>query len=189
MEFKELKIPGVFEIGFDPKLDERGSFMRVYDVKEFERLGLHKDWVQENQSLSLKKGTIRGLHFQRQPFSETKLVRCIRGSVFDVCVDLRSGSDSFGSWVGIELSERNYKSLFIPRGFAHGFCTLSDECEVQYKVDNYYQPSYENGLFWNDPELHIDWPVTDPIVSMKDREAMSFKEFKEKYQAITGTIK
>lgn len=184
MEFKKLNIPGVFEISFDPRLDERGFFMRTYDVKEFQRLGLHKDWVQENHSLSVKKGIIRGLHMQLPPYAETKLVRCVRGSVYDVCVDLRSGSESFGSWVGIELSGSNYKSLFIPRGFAHGFCTLTDDCEVQYKVDNYYTPSHECSLLWDDYELNIAWPVTDPFVSGKDREALSFREFKEKYHSI-----
>jgi dTDP-4-dehydrorhamnose 3,5-epimerase len=181
MEIKELKLPGVYEITFDPRWDERGFFMRTYDVKEFSGLGLHKEWVQENQSLSKRKGIIRGLHFQHPPFSETKLVRCIRGSVLDVCVDLRSGSETFGSWVGIELSESNYKSLLIPRGFAHGFCTLTDNCEVQYKVDNYYSLGHEAALVWNDADINIKWPVGEAFVSQKDRDASTFSKFKEKY--------
>jgi dTDP-4-dehydrorhamnose 3,5-epimerase len=184
MEIKELKLSGVYEITFDPRWDDRGFFMRTYDVKEFTGLGLHKEWVQENQSLSKKKGIIRGLHLQLPPFSETKLVRCVKGSVFDVCVDLRSGSETFGSWVGIELSESNYKSLLIPRGFAHGFCTLEDECQVQYKVDNYYAPASEFGLLWNDSDINITWPVTDPVVSKKDLASLTFREFKQKYHSI-----
>jgi dTDP-4-dehydrorhamnose 3,5-epimerase len=181
MEIKELDITGVYEIGFEPRWDERGFFMRTYDVKEFEAKGLNKKWVQENQSLSKKKGIIRGLHFQLPPFAETKLVRCIRGAVFDICVDLRAGSATFGCWTGIELSESNYKSLYIPRGFAHGFCTLTDNCAVQYKVDNYYSPGHEAALVWNDAELNINWPVDEVFVSQKDRDASTFSRFKEKY--------
>ncbi len=184
MEFKELKLKGAFEISSQPKSDGRGFFMRTYDLKEFSGSGLHKSWVQENQSLSKKKGTIRGLHFQLPPFSETKLIRCVRGSIFDVLVDLREDSETFGGWTGMEISEHNFKSLLIPRGFAHGFCTLTDECEVQYKVDNYYTPSSECGIIWNDPELNINWPVHDPIISTKDSGLMTFKAYREKYYAI-----
>lgn len=177
MEFKELGIKGLFEIILKPHIDERGFFMRTFDFDEFSNHGLYRDWVQENHSHSERKGIIRGLHFQVEPFSETKLVRCIRGEIYDVAVDLRKGSETFGKWHGVILSETNKKMFFIPRGFAHGFCTLSEISEVLYKVDNYYSPEHERGLIWNDPDLNIDWPVYDPILSAKDMNNLTIKEF------------
>jgi dTDP-4-dehydrorhamnose 3,5-epimerase len=179
MEFKELDIDGLFEINLKPHVDERGFFMRAYDINKFRKVGLQRDWVQENHSHSEKKRIIRGLHFQVEPYSETKLVRCVRGEIFDVAVDLRKGSKTFGRWRGIILSEENKKMFFIPRGFAHGFCTLSEISEVLYKVDNYYSPEHERGLIWNDPDLNIDWPVNDPILSAKDKKNITLKEFLE----------
>jgi len=170
MEFKELGIDGLF-------VDERGFFMRAYDIDEFRKHGLQREWVQENHSRSERKGIIRGLHFQVEPYSETKLVRCIRGEIFDVAVDLRKGSKTFGKWHGVFLSEENKKMFFIPRGFAHGFCTLTDISEVVYKIDNFYSPEHERGLHWNDPDLNIDWPVNDPILSAKDQKNMTLKDF------------
>lgn len=177
MEFCELEIAGLFEINLEPYVDERGFFMRAYDNDEFEKYGLHREWVQENHSRSEREGIIRGFHFQLEPFSETKLVRCIRGEIFDVAVDLRKGSKTFGKWHGVFLSEENKKMFFIPRGFAHGFCTVSDVSEVLYKVDNYYSPEHERGLLWNDPDLDIGWPVKDPVLSVKDRNNMTFKDY------------
>lgn len=177
MEFKELGIDGLFEINLKPHIDERGFFMRTFDNNEFKNKGLQRDWVQENHSRSEKKGIIRGLHFQVEPYSETKLVRCVRGEIFDVAVDLRKGSETFGKWFGVILSEGNKKMFFIPRGFAHGFCTLSDISEVLYKVDNYYSSEHERGLIWNDPDIAIDWPVTNPILSAKDQKNMTLKDF------------
>ena len=132
MEFKELDIDGLFEINLKPLVDERGFFMRAFDINEFKNHGLQREWVQENHSRSERKGIIRGLHFQVEPFTETKLVRCIRGEIFDVAVDLRKGSKTFGFCRGIILSEENKKMFLIPRGFAHGFCTLSEISEVLY---------------------------------------------------------
>ncbi len=177
MEFKELGIDGLFEVKLKPHVDERGFFMRAYDIDEFRKHGLQREWVQENHSRSERKGIIRGLHFQVEPYSETKLVRCIRGEIFDVAVDLRKGSKTFGKWHGVFLSEENKKMFFIPRGFAHGFCTLTDISEVVYKIDNFYSPEHERGLHWNDPDLNIDWPVNDPILSAKDQKNMTLKDF------------
>ncbi len=180
MEFRELDIAGLFEITLSPFTDERGFFMRVYDADEFARAGLHREWVQENHSRSVRKGVIRGLHFQREPYAETKLVRCIRGRVFDVAVDLRPGSPDFGRWRGVVLSEENRKMLYIPKGFGHGFCTMSDLSEVVYKVDNRYSPDNESGILWSDTDLAIEWPLEgEPVVSAKDSRNMTFREYSD----------
>ncbi|MBP7507402.1 MAG: dTDP-4-dehydrorhamnose 3,5-epimerase [Prolixibacteraceae bacterium] len=179
MEFCELEIAGLFEIIPGPHFDERGFFMRAYDIDEFRNHGVHREWVQENHSRSERKGIIRGLHFQVNPYSETKLVRCIRGEIFDVAVDLRKGSKTFGKWHGISLSEENKKMFYIPRGFAHGFCTLTDISEVVYKVDNYYSAEHERGLLWNDADIAIEWPVKEVILSAKDQKNMTLKSLIE----------
>lgn len=177
MNITELSISGAFVIAPDPHFDERGFFMRTYDSELFEKHGLNRKWVQENHSRSEKKGIIRGLHFQMEPFAETKLIRCIKGAIYDVAVDIRAKSPTFGKWVGIELSEENMKMFYIPRGFAHGFCTLSEISEVVYKVDNFYSPGNERGLMWNDTDFDINWPVSNPVLSDKDRKNMTFQEF------------
>lgn len=184
MEIKEREIKGVFEISLKPIEDERGFFMRTFDEKIFEEFGINRKWVQENHSKSTQKGIIRGLHFQLPPFAETKLVRCIKGTVLDVFVDLRKGSDSFGRWGSIELTEMNKKMILIPRGFAHGFCTLTDDSEVLYKVDNSYSREHEVGLLWKDEKLKINWPVGEPILSTKDMSNITFEQFVNKYQGI-----
>ena len=170
-------IEGVYIIELNPFKDDRGFFMRTYDEKIFREFGTDYKWVQENHSITLRKGIIRGLHFQLPPYSETKLIRCIRGTVQDVFVDLRKVSDTFGKWDSVILSEDNFKCVIVPRGFAHGFCTLTDNCEVLYKVDNYYTPEYERGLIWNDMDIGIKWEVENPILSDKDKKNMTFKEF------------
>jgi len=184
MEFIEKKLKGAFEINLKPIKDNRGFFMRAFDDKLFKKAGINNKWVQENHSRSGKKGIIRGLHFQLPPFAETKLLRCIRGKVWDVFVDLRKDSETFGQWDAIELSEENKKMVLIPKGFAHGFCTLTDISEVIYKVDNYYSPDHECGLIWNDTDLNINWPIDKPILSEKDRKNMTFKEFIDKHKYI-----
>jgi len=184
MEIKNHKLKGVYEIILNPHLDERGFFMRVYDDKLFKEHGINNKWVQENHSFSKNKGIIRGLHFQFPPYAETKLIRCIKGSIMDVFVDLRKNSPTFGKWGSIILSEENKKMILIPRGFAHGFCTLTEKSEVLYKVDNYYAPEYEGGIIWNDPDLNINWPVEHPILSEKDKKNLSFKEFVNIYGGI-----
>lgn len=185
MEIKKRKLNGTLEINLSPIEDNRGFFMRTYDYDIFYKYGITQKWIQENHSKSNIVGIIRGLHFQLSPFSETKLVRCIRGRIWDVFVDLRAGSKSFGQWDCIELSEYNKKMILIPRGFAHGFCTLTKISEVIYKVDNYYSKEHEIGLIWNDEELKIKWPFDDPILSEKDRKNITFKEFREKYKGST----
>lgn len=184
MQFTQRKFTGVFEIQLSPIRDERGFFMRAYDVGLFEQAGLHRQWMQENHSRSEHRGIIRGLHFQFPPFAETKLVRCVRGAVLDVFVDLRAGSPTFGQWDSIELSEENKKLIFIPRGFAHGFCTLTEESEVLYKVDNVYNREHEGGLLWSDPDIAIEWPVQTPLLSEKDSRNMTLRAFVERYGSI-----
>lgn len=184
MQIKELEITGVFEICLEPIQDERGFFMRVFDDTLFDNAGIHRKWVQENHSRSEKKGIIRGLHFQFPPFAETKLVRCTVGAILDVFLDLRVESDAFGKWGSIMLSAENKKMVYIPRGFAHGFCTLTDVSEILYKVDNYYSKRFEAGIAWDDPDLGIEWPVSNPILSEKDKRNLTWKSFLKKYKGI-----
>ena len=158
--------------------------MRTYDTKICREHGVDREWAQENHSLSMNKGIIRGLHFQFPPYAEAKLIRCIQGAILDVFVDLRKDSRTFGQWDSIKLSEENKKMVLVPRGFAHGFCTLTHESEVVYKVDNPYAPQAESGIIWNDSELKIDWPVTEPLLSEKDSLLMTLCEFKEKHSGI-----
>lgn len=187
MKVKEKKIKGVYEIQLKPIRDERGFFMRTFDNNIFKKLGLEWNWVQENHSRSIKKGILRGLHFQFAPFTETKLVRVIKGKIFDVFLDLREGSDTFGQWDSVILSEDTFNCIYIPKGFAHGFCTLTDLCEVVYKVGNYYSPEKEGGIIWNDKELNIEWPTEKPILSDKDINNISFREFVEKHNSLNIT--
>lgn len=169
MKLRALELAGAFETLFEPRADERGDFMRWYDRETFVRAGLPTEWVQANQSSS-RRHVVRGLHFQRPPHTEAKFVRVVRGAVFDVFVDLRRGSATFGRWQGLELSAAAHNGVLIPRGFAHGFCTLSDEAVVNYLVDNAYAPQAEGGLAWDDPDLAIAWPLRGAaIVSDKDR--------------------
>ena len=152
--------------------------MRCYDDSIFADKGLTTSWVQENQSLSNSKGLIRGLHFQRPPHAETKLVRVVVGAIWDVFVDLRRNSDTYGLWDALELSAENKMMVYIPKGFAHGFCTLSEQTLVLYKVDAYYMPEFEGGLKWDDEALGIQWPVDNPHLSVKDTTRWStFRDF------------
>lgn len=181
MLIKGGKLKGVFEINLEPHEDRRGFFMRVYDDAIFKQYGIHRNWVQENHSLSTEKGTIRGLHFQFPPHAETKLVRAVSGEIYMAFVDLRKGLSTFGQWDSIILSEGNKKMLYIPKGFALGMCTLTDNCTLLYKMDNYYAPESEGTIRWDDPDIGIDWPVDNPILSEKDLTAKSFKEFVKTY--------
>ena len=177
MEIKPLRLAGTYEITLSPHHDDRGYFMRVYDKSWFEQLSLTTDWLQENQSRSNRKHLIRGLHFQRPPDAETKLVRAVVGAVFDVFVDLRRSSSTYGQWDSIELTADNQKAVYIPRGFAHGFCTLTDDTVVGYKVDSNYNPNAEGGLRWDDATLNIQWPTKSPYLSEKDQSLESFESF------------
>lgn len=157
--------------------DERGYFMETYNQNDFKEAGLDMVFVQDNQSMSTR-GVLRGLHYQKQ-FPQGKLVRVIRGTVFDVAVDLRTGSKTYGNWFGVELSAENKKQFYIPEGFAHGFLVLSDEAEFVYKCTDFYHPGDEGGMAWNDPEIGIEWPLQDGvelIISEKDQKWGGFKE-------------
>lgn len=177
MKFTEQKIQGVFSIELSPIEDNRGFFMRAYDVELFKKAGLHRDWVQENHSFSKTKGTLRGLHFQTPPYTETKLVRVIQGAVLDVFVDLREGSQTFGEWGSYELIAERNEWLYLPRGIAHGMCTLTDDMVMQYKVDSPFNPAADSQLKWDDPTLAIKWPIIPSVISEKDTNAMSFESF------------
>ena len=174
-EVKRMQIPDVILI--KPKVfeDERGFFMETYKKEDFEKAGIKGDFIQDNHSKS-KHGVLRGLHFQREPYAQAKIVRCVRGEIYDVAVDLRKDSPNFGRYVGIILSEFNKYQLYIPRGFAHGFVVLSEVAEVVYKVDNIYAPDYEGGLIWNDPDVGIEWPIDKPILSEKDKKWSTLNE-------------
>jgi dTDP-4-dehydrorhamnose 3,5-epimerase len=168
MKIIARKLAGTFEIELEARADERGSFMRWYDRESFARAGLPTEWVQANESAS-RRNVVRGLHFQRAPHAESKLVRAVVGAVFDVFVDLRYGSPTYGQWDALELSAERRNAILIPKGFAHGFCATSEEALVSYLVDSAYSPRSEGGLAWNDPRLAIPWPLTGAaIVSEKD---------------------
>lgn len=158
--------------------DNRGFFMETYKKSNFEKVGINTDFVQDNHSKSIK-GVLRGLHYQNEPFAQGKLVRCIRGKIFDVAVDIRKGSPTFGKWIGYELSEENKLMLWIPKGFAHGFLTLSEEAEVIYKVSGEeYSPQYDAGIIWNDPDIGIKWPldnIDEVLLSDKDKNLPNLK--------------
>ena len=181
MLLKEMKLKGVFEITLEPHEDTRGFFMRTYDDKVFGEYGLHQNWVQENHSYSKKKGTLRGLHFQFPPHAEAKLVRAVSGEIYMAFVDLRKGSPTFGQWDSMTLSEDNRKMLYLPEGLALGMCTLTDNGTLLYKMGDYYAPESAGTIKWDDPDIGIDWPVDNPIISEKDSGAQSFKEFVEAY--------
>jgi len=166
-KFKKFKISGLFLV--EPKVfkDGRGFFLETYKERDFKKNGIREKFVQENHSKS-KKGVLRGLHFQKSPFAQGKLVRAVRGEIFDVAVDIRKKSKTYGKWIGVSLSEKNKKMFYIPSGFAHAFCVMSDFAEVIYKCTKPYSPNYEGGIKWNDKKINIKWPIKKPIVSEKD---------------------
>jgi dTDP-4-dehydrorhamnose 3,5-epimerase len=163
--------------------DHRGYFLETFGRKEFEQLGIESDFVQDNQSFSARRGTVRGLHFQLPPHPQAKLVRVLKGAVFDVAIDLRRGSPTFGHWCGTTLTAEKANQLFVPRGFAHAFCTLDPDTEVAYKVDDYYAPECDAGLIWNDPDLGIDWPIAaqDAVLSEKDARLPRWADFESPF--------
>lgn len=156
--------------------DNRGWFYEVYNQQAYEAAGITTLFVQDNHSFSAQKGTVRGIHFQKNPMSQAKLVRCTRGTIMDVIVDLRRNSPTYKQWLMVELSEENKKQVFIPRGFGHGFVTITDNCELQYKVDNLYSKECDRSILWCDPEIGVKWGVADPILSDKDRLAPALKD-------------
>ncbi|MGB8354623.1 MAG: dTDP-4-dehydrorhamnose 3,5-epimerase [Chthoniobacteraceae bacterium] len=168
MKFSAARLTGVFVIDLELREDERGFFARTYCEKEFSELGLNTRWPQCNISFSKARGILRGLHFQKEPVAEIKLVRCLSGVIFDVVVDIRPASPTFGDWEAFELSGANRRSLYIPPGFAHGLQCLSDTCEVSYQMGEYFVPDQAAGVRWDDPEIGISWPLKEPIISSRD---------------------
>lgn len=156
--------------------DNRGWFMESWSQKKMEDLGLFYNFVQDNHSFSAVKGTLRGLHFQKGESAQAKLVRCVKGAVLDVAVDLRKNSKTYKKWVSCVLSAENKKQFLIPRGFAHGFLTLTDDVEFVYKADNYYDPKSDRNIIWNDPEINVEWGIENPILSEKDKNAPTLSE-------------
>ncbi len=169
-EIRPLALPEVMLITPRRMGDERGFFSETYSRKALAEAGFDRAFVQDNHSMSSRRGVLRGLHFQRPPFMQDKLVRVTRGAVFDVAVDIRRGSPTYGRWVGEELSAENWRQLLVPAGFAHGFVTLTAEVEVLYKVTDYYAPESEDGLLWSDPEVGIDWPIAAAEVVTNARD-------------------
>ena len=172
----ETNLKEVFII--EPKVfgDARGWFMETWSKAKFDAAGLNYDFVQDNQSFSAQKGTLRGLHYQLNPMAQAKLVRCTRGELLDVAVDIRKNSPQFGKWTSAILSAENKRQLLIPRGFAHGFITLTDNVEVQYKADNFYAPQCEGNIRWDDPQIGIDWKIEPTILADKDANAPFLKD-------------
>ena len=169
MKFLETKFKGVYLIEIEKNLDERGFFARTFDKKQFLELGLDVDLFQCNVSFNKKTGTLRGMHYQSSPYEEIKIVRCTQGKIFDVIIDLRSNSPTFRKWISFELSSKNHKMIYIPKGFAHGFQTLEDNTEIFYHMSDYYMPKYANGIAWNDKSVKIKWPIENPILSVNDK--------------------
>lgn len=169
MIFTETKLKGAFILEIKKLEDERGFFGRSWCASELAAHGLKNDIKQANTSMSLKKGTIRGMHYQNDPYQETKLVRCTRGAIYDVIIDLRKESPTYKQWIGVELTQDNYKMLYVPEDFAHGFITLEDKCEVSYLVTQFYTPGAEAGIRWNDPTFAIQWPISPSVISEKDK--------------------
>ncbi|MFV1975933.1 MAG: dTDP-4-dehydrorhamnose 3,5-epimerase [Candidatus Scalindua sp.] len=168
MKFIPTFLSGAYIIEPEPLEDERGEFSRTFCIKEFEGMGLNPDIAQCNTSFSHKKGTLRGMHYQAKPHAETKLIRCTRGSIYDVIIDLRPESAGFTKWISVELSAENQKMLYLPEGFAHGFQTLRDNTEIFYQVSEFYFPESERGVRWDDPCFDIKWPEDSRTISQKD---------------------
>ena len=176
MKFTETYIKGNYLIDLEIKEDERGFFARYYCENEFNSFGLKTNWVQINNSMSKEAGTLRGLHYQRPPNAEAKLIRCLKGSIWDVVVDLRNGSDTFGKWFGAELSAVNRKMMYVPEGFAHGFVSLKPNSEIIYLVSEFYKPISEGTLIWNDRNLNIKWPFEPKVISKKDQKGKTLEQ-------------
>ena len=182
MEIKKTKIPGVALLQFRRFSDHRGFFAETYSQRVCAKLGIDVGFVQDNHSLSAAVGTLRGLHFQGPPHAQAKLVRCGRGAIFDVAVDIRRGSPTYGKWVGYTLSAENGTQLYIPEGFAHGFITLQPDSEIVYKCSDYYAPEVEGAVHWSDPDIGIEWPLSNtPVLSEKDELAPRLADFESPF--------
>jgi dTDP-4-dehydrorhamnose 3,5-epimerase len=178
LNFTELPLKGAYTIDLEKHGDDRGFFARYWCKNELEKFGLDANIVQINNSLSKDKGTLRGLHFQRPPKAETKIVRCIRGSIWDVIVDIREGSSTYGKWYGTELNDNNRTMMYVPQGFAHGFQTLADNVELLYLHSEFYSKKHEDGLLFNDKTIVIDWPLPVSEISARDQSHPILSELK-----------
>lgn len=180
-KFTRLSIPDVILIESQIFQDERGFFLENFKESIFKDYGINTKFAQDNFSYSLK-GVLRGLHFQNPPKAQAKLVTALKGKIFDVAVDLRNNSPTYGKWIAEILSEDNHSSLYVPEGFGHGFCVLSKEAYVLYKITQEYSSEYEGGVIWNDPELNISWPIDEPILSKKDRALPLLKKLDSAFE-------
>ena len=169
MIFTETELKGAYIIEIEKLKDHRGFFARAWCQNEFKAQGLTSSVVQANVSSNKKKGTLRGMHYQLSPYEETKLVRCTRGAIYDVIIDLRPASPTYTQWIGVELTEENYKMLYVPENFAHGFQSLKDDTEVTYQVSQFYTPGSESGIRWDDPAFSLKWPIEVQVISDKDK--------------------
>jgi len=168
MRLKETPLSGNYLIDLDLREDKRGFFARYFCEREFSEQSLVTQWVQINNSMNREVGTLRGMHFQRPPNAEEKLIRCLCGAIWDVVIDLRDGSETFGKWFGATLSDENRTMMYVPKGFAHGFISLEPNTEILYLVSNFYAPESEGTLTWNDPDVGIQWPIEPQVISDKD---------------------
>jgi dTDP-4-dehydrorhamnose 3,5-epimerase len=175
MTFQETKLRGVFEIDLELRCDERGFFARSWCQQEFEKQGLNPNLAQCSVSFNVKKGTLRGMHFQATPSPETKVVRCTMGAIYDVVVDLRSESPTFRHWIGVVLTPQNRHMIYVPEGCAHGFMTLQDESEIFYQISEFFAPELSRGVRWDDPAFGIAWPEKVEVISERDRTYPDFK--------------
>lgn len=175
MKFTETKIKGVYVIEPEPREDSRGYFARVFAKEELAQIGIDYSIVHINRSLSTEKGVIRGMHYQKEPKAEDKIVQCLSGKIFDVAVDIREGSSTFGQWIGEVLDPMSKRMLLVPKGCAHGFQTLEENSAVEYFVSEYYMPEFERGIRYNDPLFGVQWPIENAIVSQKDGKWPDFK--------------
>lgn len=186
MNVKETKLPGVFLLEPDVFSDERGFFLETWNDRRYENAGIKGSFVQDNVSFS-KKGVLRGLHFQ-YPQSQDKLVQVLSGEVVDVAVDIRKGSPTFGKWVSEILSDTNHRQMYIPSGFAHGYCVTSETAFFSYKCTDLYNPASEGGIIWNDPDINIDWPMEEPILSSKDAKYPRLKDIRAEKLPHVGSL-
>lgn len=184
LDIIETAIQDVFIIQPKRHGDARGFFSETFKQEALQEAGINLNWIQDNHSFSSQRGVVRGLHFQKEPYGQAKLLRVTRGSILDVAVDIRVGSPTYGQHVAVELSQENWRQLLIPVGFAHGFCTLSEETEVIYKVTARYAPEAEGGLMWNDASLGIEWPIEEHEALLSDRDCLwpAFAEFSSPFQ-------
>lgn len=179
MEVIRTALNGVMVLKPIVRFDSRGFFLESYSVRTLNSLGIDTNFVQDNHSRSVR-GVVRGLHYQVNP-GQVKLVRAIVGTIYDVVVDIRQGSPTYGQWFGQELSGENFLQMYVPAGFAHGFCVVSEHAEIEYKVNTFYSPQDERGIQWNDPAIGIDWPVGEPIVSERDQQQLKLRDIKAEF--------